>query len=137
MEFVIELVALALVGWAVGAAARAVISRRAGRRAEVVAGGTIAAVPCRLAWKAGNGARGFVYGKLTRDDSGVCFKRISRRPIRVPEGGRISRNRHWRPGMQLLQYRTPEGEELRFLCYDADCDTVSQYLRVPNPADFD
>ena len=137
MEFLVGAVIVAVVGWAAGAVTRATISRKARRRAEAAVGGADVTVPCRLAGKVGNGARGFVYGKLGSDALGAFFVRPLHRMIRVPVGGRISRNAHWRSGMQMLQYRTPEGEEIRFLCYEADCDTIVRYLRVPNSADFD
>lgn len=127
---------VALASWAVGAVMRSVVSRRAAMRSVAGAPREGFSVPCRLAWAAGIGKTGFVYGKLARGAAGVCFIRPLQRITHIPEGGRVSRNSHWRPGMQVLQYRTPDGGDLRILCYAADSDTIVRYLRVPDPADF-
>lgn len=136
MEFVVEVIALVVTGWVAGTATRRLASRRAALRSDGLAGGAGVSIPCRLNWKSVTGTRGFVYGKLGSDTLGPCFTRPRGLAIRIPAGGRAAYHSHWRPGMGVLEYRTPEGDKVRFLCYSADCDMIVRLLKIPNPDDF-
>ncbi|MFD4245741.1 hypothetical protein ACFWP3_29735 [Streptomyces sp. NPDC058525] len=138
METLIEVsadaVVLVLIVSAVLLAKKLVVPAVAGR-AERRAGAA-GAVPCRMAWRQGLGRRGSVYGRLSAQGEGVVFTPPGRRPVPLPTGGRASRRPSRRPGMQLIAYRGPGGEELELLVHDAEADAVTGLLRIPDPADF-
>ncbi|MFJ8015296.1 hypothetical protein [Streptomyces sp. NPDC096339] len=141
MELLVELVTFVLIGLAVagvGARARKAVARRARARTASASGGNLVPVPCQARWKQGARRRFFGYGKLTpdTDGTGAVFKAPLRRAVAVPVGGRAAVRQSWRPGMQVLEYSTPDGRNIDFQVYDAEVDRAARFLRIPDPADF-
>ncbi|MGW4609934.1 hypothetical protein [Streptomyces lannensis] len=126
----LEVIVLGLVALVSGVAVRSVIGRRTARRAAHFERGDRVAIPCRIAWRSGLGRGAFVYGKLTSDGDGAVFTRPARRPVRLPVGGRAVRRAAWRPGMQVFEYSSPGGEELRLQVYNGDSERVARYLQM-------
>ncbi|MEV4190444.1 hypothetical protein [Streptomyces toxytricini] len=137
MDFVVEAIFIVLAPCITGNMVRSRSARSAEKRAEAAASGAGTAIPCRVAWKAGIGVPVAVYGRLVGDAAGPAFVPRRHKAVRLPAGGRVSISVHWRPGMQLLRYRAPDGQEIHIVCYDADRAAIVRYLRVPNAAHFD
>ncbi|MFI2303814.1 hypothetical protein ACH5AL_34035 [Actinacidiphila glaucinigra] len=125
----LEFIAMAVIAVLTGRVARAVHVRRSHGRAARSQAGAMVEVPCRVSWRRGLGRRAFVYGKLSGGEDGALFARPVRRPVPLPVGGSAVTSSSWRPGMQVLDYRTHDGDELRILHYEDDVELVVRYLR--------
>ncbi|MFJ8855591.1 hypothetical protein [Streptomyces sp. NPDC102437] len=133
MSVIVEWVSLALVGIAGGGAARAVVRRRAVRRAADAEAGESFEMPCRVAWVEVTGRKGMVYGKLAASRSGVAFERRYRGPVVVPEATFVKAEPSWRGGLVVLHYRSAEGSGIRILVAEADTVTVRRLLNPQAP----
>ncbi|WP_328963920.1 hypothetical protein [Streptomyces virginiae] len=133
MDVLVEMVALALVALAAGTLTRRTVARRAEARTAAATGGAAVAVPCQARRR-----RFFGYGKLRTgaDGTGAVFAAPLRRAVALPMGGRVVAWGSRRPGMQVLEYRAPDGQRIDFLVYDAEAARTARLLGVPDPADL-
>ncbi|WP_406086434.1 hypothetical protein [Streptomyces virginiae] len=138
MDVLVEMVALALVALAAGTLTRRTVARRAEARTAAATGGAAVAVPCQARWRQGVRRRFFGYGKLRTgaDGTGAVFAAPLRRAVALPMGGRVVARGSRRPGMQVLEYRAPDGQRIDFLVYDAEAAHTARLLGVPDPADL-
>ncbi|WP_030730051.1 hypothetical protein [Streptomyces sp. NRRL S-237] len=122
--------AMALGALLAGTLARRTVARRAEARTAAAAGGTAVAVPCQARWRQGARRRFFGYGKLRTgaDGTGAVFAAPLRAPVAVPVGGRVVARGSWRPGMQVLEYRAPDGRRIDFQVYDAEAARAADLL---------
>ncbi|MFJ3965970.1 hypothetical protein [Streptomyces sp. NPDC090036] len=127
---VVEMVALALCALLVGALTRRTVARRAEARTAAAAGGAVTAVPCQARWRQGVRRRFFGYGKLRTgaDGTGAVFAAPLRGVVALPVGGRVVARGSRRPGMQVLEYRAPDGRRIDFQVYDAEAARAARLL---------
>lgn len=125
----LEVIAFALIAALTGGVIRKIHARQSQLRAAEFQQGENPAISCRVSWQGGLGRRAFLYGKLNSNAGGAFFTRPARQPVRLPVDGRATRCASWRSGMEVLEYETRQGDQLRILAHEGDVDLVVRYLR--------